>query len=606
MQSTYSPEDNKLRLYPTSRLDAETYARVRAAGFTWAPKQELFVAPAWTPERADLAEELAGEIGDEDTTLVDRAETRAERFDGYSDKRAADSERAREAVAAIADGIPLGQPILVGHHSERHARRDAERIENGMRRAVKMWETSQYWQRRAEGALAHAKYKERPDVRARRIKGLEADLRRFEKETRAAHALMRLWRGIETGEGFKSAEQSLEATWNRARAVANHDPVSRCYPVADFPRLRPDARMYEGQMGLWEALDGIITPQQAQAFAIEFHERMNATRARWITHTENRLAYERAMLAASGWTPAPKPKTPAALPLLNYGGVVAYRNPYRSGEIIRCEAHGMTRAEYAAIHADYKGTRVSECGTHRVRTALVTIAGTRSLVTVVLTDAKQHPRPTAETVSERAAEEAQERMVAALDRVALDRAEQPRVSRPDVPPEIAAMRESLRDGVQVVSAPQLFPTPPDLAARVVAAAEVRAGDRTLEPSAGTGALVRAAQAVGAEIVAVEINQNLAKALHGCTVVAGDFLEQNGNLGTFDRIVMNPPFSGASDITHVLHARKFLRPGGCLAAIVADGPRQNERLRPMADSWEEIPAGTFAGTGVRTVLMTIRG
>ena len=31
--ATYSPEDNKLRLYPASRLDAETYAKVKAAGF---------------------------------------------------------------------------------------------------------------------------------------------------------------------------------------------------------------------------------------------------------------------------------------------------------------------------------------------------------------------------------------------------------------------------------------------------------------------------------------------------------------------------------------------------------------------------------------------
>lgn len=32
----------------------------------------------------------------------------------------------------IAEGIPFGQPILVGHHSERRARRDQARIEAGM------------------------------------------------------------------------------------------------------------------------------------------------------------------------------------------------------------------------------------------------------------------------------------------------------------------------------------------------------------------------------------------------------------------------------------------------------------------------------------------
>ena len=63
--ATYSPEDNKLRLYSSTRLDRELYARVRGAGFIYAPKQELFVAPMWTHEREDLLIELCGEIDDE-------------------------------------------------------------------------------------------------------------------------------------------------------------------------------------------------------------------------------------------------------------------------------------------------------------------------------------------------------------------------------------------------------------------------------------------------------------------------------------------------------------------------------------------------------------
>lgn len=149
---TYSPDDNKLRLYSVSRLPPDIYARIKSAGFRWAPKQELFFA-TWSTAAEDIALELAGEIGDEDTSLVERAEERAERFEGYSERRMADAESASKAVSAIADGIPFGQPILVGHHSEKHARRDAERIESGMRKAVKMWETSKYWTDRAAGAL---------------------------------------------------------------------------------------------------------------------------------------------------------------------------------------------------------------------------------------------------------------------------------------------------------------------------------------------------------------------------------------------------------------------------------------------------------------------
>lgn len=85
-RATYSPDDNKLRLYAASRLDPETYKKVHDAGFRWAPKQALFVAPAWTPGREDVLLSLAGEIEDEDSTLAERQEARAERFTGYSGK----------------------------------------------------------------------------------------------------------------------------------------------------------------------------------------------------------------------------------------------------------------------------------------------------------------------------------------------------------------------------------------------------------------------------------------------------------------------------------------------------------------------------------------
>ena len=90
----------------------------------------------------------------------------------------------------------------------------------------------------------------------------------------------------------------------------------------------------------------------------------------------------------------------------------------------------------------------------------------------------------------------------------------------------------------------------------------------------------------------------------------EFLECNGDLGTFDRIVMNPPFENADDIKHIMHALKMLKPGGRLVAICANGPRHNDKLRPLVEArggfWEELPSDTFigAGTGVRTVLLML--
>jgi hypothetical protein len=377
--ATYSPEDNKLRLSASSRLDDETYSRVKAAGFRWAPKQEIFVAPMWTPERAALCEELAGEIGDEDTSLVERAEIRADRFDDYSDKRAKDSERAREQVNRIADGIPMGQPILVGHHSERHARKDAQRIENGMRKSVKMWETSKYWTSRAAGALRHAKYKELPAVRARRIKGLIADERKLQETVKENTAFVAAWRQVNTRD--------------KGLAVASVCYLSQCFPLTEYPR-DPPASQYEGHMSMGSAMEGgVISWELAQALSINRLERSNVSASQWLAHIANRLTYERAMLDEQGATNllAKKPKSAKAqMPLCNYQvpNGLDIENMYHRGEMIHYPQLAMTQADYAKIHKDYKGTRAVG-NSHRVRTAMQGGA----LVCVYLTDVKTHEPP---------------------------------------------------------------------------------------------------------------------------------------------------------------------------------------------------------------------
>jgi protein-L-isoaspartate O-methyltransferase len=177
-----------------------------------------------------------------------------------------------------------------------------------------------------------------------------------------------------------------------------------------------------------------------------------------------------------------------------------------------------------------------------------------------------------------------------------------------------AMRESLAAGVQVVSAPQLFPTPRDLAARMVDLADIQPGHAVLEPSAGTGALMGAMGGrmfghapESGRLVAVEINATLAHGLPGefplTTIYCADFTQWQTE-ERFDRVLMNPPFANGADIEHIQRAAAMLKPGGRLVAICANGPRQAARLQPLADSWEELPAGTFAHTGVRAVLLTI--
>ena len=603
--ASYDCSDDKLRIRASSRLDAETYARVKASGFSWAPKQDLFYA-VWTPAREDLAIELAGDIEDESTSLEDRAAQRAERFSEYESHRARDAEQARKAVSAIADNIPLGQPILVGHHSERHARRDAERIENGMRKAVQLWETKEYWQGRAAASLAHAERHEVPAVRARRVKTLEAAQRKAQRDLAESEARADSWRRLSDPNSLKRKDGTLLTFAERVMFLA---------------------RIGAGcSYDLQRKLEcGELTPEAAQASVISGHEASATHERRWISHLENRLVYERALLAESGYAPPPKPKSKADLPILNYAGRVSYRNRF-SRETVECDAAPLTKAEYSKIGTDYKGTVVSSCGTHRLRTALLR---DHAYHVIVLTDSKQHPRPDAATVAAQGEEDevARDILLARKTEQMQARIEANRAAAPErekAAEEAApfkAIKTALKAGVQVVVAPQLFPTPPELAARMVEAADLKPGLCVLEPSAGTGNIVQAVlDAVDTEVLAYEINRDVASALarkfpsYKLQVRCNDFLKVTDFQGQYPRILMNPPFSNGQDVAHIKHAIEFLAApgfdgpqGGRLVAICANGPRQQAELRPLATTWEELPEGTFAeaGTNVRTVLMTVQ-
>lgn len=157
---------------------------------------------------------------------------------------------------------------------------------------------------------------------------------------------------------------------------------------------------------------------------------------------------------------------------------------------------------------------------------------------------------------------------------------------------------------------QAFNTPREVANRMALLASIGDNHRVLEPSAGTGNLFRLF-GNAADKVAVELNGELIPGLlklrlSGLRVIEADFLTCNGDLGKFDRVVMNPPFAHGDDIRHIKHALTFLKPGGRLVALCANGPRQQEQLQPLATSWEALPAGSFSeqGTNVNVALLVI--
>jgi len=111
--------------------------------------------------------------------------------------------------------------------------------------------------------------------------------------------------------------------------------------------------------------------------------------------------------------------------------------------------------------------------------------------------------------------------------------------------------------------PDFYPTPELVAAMMLDPLDLR-GRTVVEPSAGSGNLIKACLERGAaEVLAVEPEPKLRSILAGISdsrLISADWLKVTADqISHADLVVMNPPFS--ADEHHILHAWK-VAPAGC--------------------------------------------
>jgi hypothetical protein len=118
-----------------------------------------------------------------------KLEDKRERLEDASDRASRASDAAYKRVQAISHNIPMGQPVLVGHHSEKHHRADIKRMDNGMRKSIDESNKAAYYAGRAASVGAGGISKEDPealDKIGERVAELEARQARM-KAVNAAH-----------------------------------------------------------------------------------------------------------------------------------------------------------------------------------------------------------------------------------------------------------------------------------------------------------------------------------------------------------------------------------------------------------------------------------
>ena len=150
---------------------------------------------------------------------------------------------------------------------------------------------------------------------------------------------------------------------------------------------------------------------------------------------------------------------------------------------------------------------------------------------------------------------------------------------------------------------QYYPTPDQLAQRVVDRANIEDHHSVLEPSAGQGGIADKLpidQTTCVEISALHCAVLKAK---GHTTTCTDFLAWHpGRL--FDRIAMNPPFADKRAVDHVRHAASLLSPDGRLVAIMPASYRNKTVLDGWQHEWSDIYDNEFKGAGVSVVIVVL--
>ncbi len=177
-------EEGKLELHSRWSLDKEEFKALMGQGFKYVRGETIYYAP-YTPWRHKYLIENFGisQLEDDfEKHLRDRAEGRSERFEGFSDNAAKRGAAHHETANRISERFYMGQPILVGHHSEKKARSDQARMWANEDKWVQETDRASYWSSRADGALRRAVKRESLRAVVNRIDRLEADLRKAERE----------------------------------------------------------------------------------------------------------------------------------------------------------------------------------------------------------------------------------------------------------------------------------------------------------------------------------------------------------------------------------------------------------------------------------------
>ena len=192
-------------------------------------------------------------VGRED--FADRIEQKVEKYRKRAAKAEAESAQQHNKGNEMSSVIPFGQPILVGHHSEKHHRAAARKIETAHRKGVEASNKAEYYREKAKTVESNQAISgDNPDAMnlyAEKLAKLEA----LQARMKAVNAY---WRKHKTMKGYPKMADDEAAKIDAQMENAN-PWVQKTGPFQDFRLSNNNAeiRRIKAKLKDMEKLDGM-------------------------------------------------------------------------------------------------------------------------------------------------------------------------------------------------------------------------------------------------------------------------------------------------------------------------------------------------------------
>jgi len=178
---------------------------------------------------------------------------RVTRYREYAANARARAEAANTREHAILDMIPTGQPVLVGHYSERGHRRDLARADSLMRRYLTETDKAAYWTRKAD-ALERSRAVSGRDPEAvaklrAKLAGIEATQARY----KAINTKLRQGAALAELELTPADRQLLIQVRDLTPWEGKGCAAKTCVPAYALSNLSAEARRIKQRIAVLEA-----------------------------------------------------------------------------------------------------------------------------------------------------------------------------------------------------------------------------------------------------------------------------------------------------------------------------------------------------------------